>query len=136
MLYRIDAPRVPDNWTWVEAMLAPAVRRDDRRDMGVVHGLLLDGRMQLWVVDNNEANGLLVTSIEQTEGVWRLWVNYVAGKVPGGLRAMRDIIAEIETMAGEWGCTEVWLQGRDWRRVLTDYEPTENVARNELRKVL
>jgi hypothetical protein len=48
---------------------------------------------------------------------------------------VREQMRLIEQMAKESGVTEMRVAGRDWSRVLRDYEPFDEVP-NGLRKVL
>ncbi len=51
------------------------------------------------------------------------------------LKAMREEMTIIEQRAREAGCAEMRVAGRDWSRVLTDYERLDGVP-NGLRKAL
>lgn len=137
MLYPVKAADVPLLWhEWMGAEIERAVIHDNLRTLSDVFAELVRGRFRAWVVnDQPEAFGVLVTSIEEPPTGRRFWVNYAAGRT-GGLASMRRIMRQVEHIARDMNATEVRLQGRDWRRVLTDYEATENVARNEIRKVL
>lgn len=53
------------------------------------------------------------------------------------LAVVREELVKIEGIAREAGCDELRLQGRDWSRVLPDYEPIyAPTLRNGLRKRL
>lgn len=73
-------------------------------------------------------DGVLICGIYQIEGRLRLppkqW-----------LRAMRTELEKIEGIARDAGCQEMRVAGRDWRRVLPDYEPMPGIE-NRLRKRL
>lgn len=51
------------------------------------------------------------------------------------LKTMRTELGKIEAVAKQAGCAEMRVVGRDWSRVLTDYEPMPGIE-NRLRKVL
>lgn len=51
------------------------------------------------------------------------------------LRTMRTEMRKIEAIAKSSGCHELRVAGRDWSKILTDYEPYAGVE-NGLRKVL
>lgn len=51
------------------------------------------------------------------------------------LKVVRGHIHRIERIVKESGCCELRVAGRDWKRILTDYEPYDGVP-NRLRKVL
>lgn len=51
------------------------------------------------------------------------------------LRVVRGEVAKLEQVAKSVGCEELRIAGRDWSRVLPDFEPFDGVE-NGLRKVL
>ncbi len=51
------------------------------------------------------------------------------------LRTMRAILKTIETVVRNAGCSEIRVAGRNWQRILTDYEPMPGIE-NRLRKGL
>ena len=74
--------------------------------------------------------GRMICGIDQLTG-------HVALRPKAWLRAIRDEIKTIETIARDAGCDEIRLAGRDWSRVLPDYEPFKPVSNtNGLRKAL
>ena len=52
------------------------------------------------------------------------------------LRTLRAEMTKLETIARDAGCAEMRLAGRDWSRVLPDYEPLPGGKPNRLRKRL
>ncbi len=54
------------------------------------------------------------------------------------LKAVRDEVDRLEAVARDAGCEELRLQGRDWGRILPDYERITDAPkmRNGLRKRL
>jgi hypothetical protein len=48
---------------------------------------------------------------------------------------MRGELRKIENIARDAGCTEMRVAGRDWSRILPDYEPMPGIE-NRLRKAL
>lgn len=137
MLRHIRPLDVPKAWfdMGMGDLLATAIRHDDLRTVTDVFQELVRGRFVAWVVEEADGRGVIVTSLEDHPDGRRFWVNYAAGRT-GGLQAMRRLMRQLEHIATDMNATEIRLQGRDWRRVLPDYEATENVARNEIRKVL
>jgi len=136
MLRHVRPLDVPQVWyDWMGEVLAPAIRHDNLRTVVDVFGLLVNGRFIAWIADEADGRGAIVTSLEETPDGRRFWINYAAGKT-GGLKSMRRLMRQLEHIANEMNAHEIRLQGRDWRRVLPDYEATGNVARNEIRKVL
>ena len=51
------------------------------------------------------------------------------------LAAMRAELTKIEAIAKDAGCVEMRVAGRDWSRILRDYEPMPGIE-NRLRKRL
>lgn len=137
MLHHIRPLDVPKAWfdMGLSYMLSQAIRHDDLRTPTDVYRELVQGKLIAWMVDEVDGRGVVVTSLEDRPEGRRFWVNYAAGKT-GGLKAMRRLMRQLEHIATDMNAHEIRLQGRDWRRVLPDYEATENVARNEIRKVL
>jgi hypothetical protein len=68
-------------------------------------------------------------------GLYKLW-----GRTTLGPRAfiafMRKEMATLEQIARDAGCTQMRVAGRDWSRVLTDYEPMAGDSPNLLVKRL
>lgn len=52
------------------------------------------------------------------------------------LRGMRAEMTKLEAIARGAGCAEMRIAGRDWSRVLPDYEPLPGGKPNRLRKRL
>jgi hypothetical protein len=52
------------------------------------------------------------------------------------LRTVRAEIGTLERIARDAGCAEMRVAGRDWSRVLPDYEPLPGGKPNRLRKRL
>jgi hypothetical protein len=52
------------------------------------------------------------------------------------LKVFRSTLAEMEARAKAAGCTEMRMSGRDWSRILPDYEHIDGDAPNLLRKRL
>lgn len=75
-----------------------------------------------------EEAGELICGIYQFEGVMpfppKTW-----------LKLIRTEIKTIERLARDAGCVELRLGGRDWSRILPDYEPLDGIP-NGLRKRL
>jgi hypothetical protein len=75
-------------------------------------------------------DGKVICSVDHLEG----WI----GLPPKAwVRTIRAELAQIETIARDAGCDEIRLAGRNWSRVLPDYEPFKPVSNtNGLRKAL
>lgn len=52
------------------------------------------------------------------------------------LRTVRAHVAQFEDIARAAGCVELRIAGRDWSRVLPDYEPLPGGKPNRIRKRL
>ena len=52
------------------------------------------------------------------------------------IASVRREMKTIENLARDAGCVEMRMAGRDWSRVLTDYEPLPGGEKNRLRKRL
>lgn len=52
------------------------------------------------------------------------------------LRAVRDEVRKLERIAKAAGCVEMRIEGRDWSRILTDYQPWPQGEGHGLRKAL
>ena len=52
------------------------------------------------------------------------------------LRVVRGHLRRIERICKESGCCELRIAGRDWSRVLRDYEPLAGGQKHLLRKAL
>ena len=67
-------------------------------------------------------------------------MSYIAGQVDlppkAWLRAMRQMMAELERLARRAGCRFMRIGGRDYRRIFPDYAPFDPEAPNRLQKVL
>jgi hypothetical protein len=76
-----------------------------------------------------EEDGKRVCGLQQLEGRFDLppkqW-----------LRMVRAEMTKLEGIARDAGCAEMRIAGRDWSRVLPDYEPLPGGKPNRLRKRL
>lgn len=52
------------------------------------------------------------------------------------LRAVRDEVRKLERIAKAAGCVEMRIEGRDWSRILTGYQPWPQGEGHGLRKAL
>lgn len=91
--------------------------------------IVIDGIGAVWVeLEIYEDGNRLVCGITDLRGEInvrpKLW-----------LRIVRDQLRQIEQFAKESGVSEIRLGGRNWSRVLPDYEPFEDIP-NGLRKRL
>lgn len=91
-------------------------------------GIVREGIAVLITVEVFEEEGRKVCGIYQLTGRIQLGPK-------AWLRAVREEVAKIERIAKNSGCEEIRVAGRDWSRVLKDYEPFEGPM-NGLRKGL
>jgi hypothetical protein len=75
-----------------------------------------------------EADGTIVFGIKMVLGE-------ITARPKAWLKAVREEVAKLEAIAREAGCHEMRIAGRDWSRVLPDYEHCFGF-RNGLRKRL
>jgi len=134
----VPKARLEGEWPTLADALLPVVREDPNGSIEGLRQKLLAGSAVLFHADG-EANGYLVVEVSQEDGRLVGWVSYAIGGFTGGPKArlamIRHGLAEIENAMRNAGCAENRICGRDWSRVLPDYEPfTER--RNGLRKVL
>lgn len=130
----VDQARIEREWPVIAEILVPAVRHDPRQTLEGLHNRLARGADGLIEVTGP---GRCLIVVDVTGDAF--WTKYLAGSIEGGPKAriaiMRQAIEHIETIARAAGCTEHRLCGRDWARILPDYEPFEG-HRNGLRKGL
>lgn len=90
--------------------------------------VLVGGIDVMLTIEAFEENGAVVASVFHLEGSISL-------PPKAWLRAVRHEMQNIERRAREAGCNELRMAGRDWSRVLPDYQPIPGLP-NGLRKVL
>ncbi len=124
-------------WPWLSQLLRPAV--EGGRSLEEVRDLLVRGHLGLATVHLKNAAAVIVMQPGMFDGLYCLWVSYLAGEVKGPpkvwLRTVRRVMAHFEEKAREAGCKEIRIGGRDWSRVFPDWLPCPAVP-NGLRKVL
>jgi hypothetical protein len=83
--------------------------------------------------------GLVTLEIYPEDGRLICGIHRIEGRLnerpKAWLRTMRGELRKIEDIARDAGCAEMRVAGRDWSRVLTDYEPMPGIE-NRLRKAL
>jgi hypothetical protein len=86
-----------------------------------------------------QGGGLVTLEIYDEDGVIVCGIYQIEGRLnlppKQWLRTMRAELAKIETIARNAGCAEMRLAGRNWQRILPDYEPLPGIE-NRLRKAL
>ncbi len=76
-----------------------------------------------------EENGETICGLYQFEGS-------IDHRPKAWLRLVRKHVAQFEAQAKAAGCVEFRIAGRDWSRVLPDYEPLPGGKPNRIRKRL
>ena len=76
-----------------------------------------------------EEDGKMICGLQQLRGQFNL-------PPKAWLRTIRAEMTKLERIAKDAGCAEMRLAGRDWSRVLPDYEPLPGGKPNRLRKRL
>jgi hypothetical protein len=139
-LERLSPDRIEAEWKRIGPLLAPSVAHNERpRD---IYWDLMSGALELFDIDLWRVKGVAVIEIGlSTANVRCLWIAHIGGKIEGPKREWiaraRTLASYFEGIARAEGCKELRIEGRDWSRVLTDYERlTDRPGRNELRKVL
>ena len=131
----VEPARIARDWPNIAAILAPAVLQDPAQTLEGLHERLASGADSLLHVSGP---GHCLMVLEVTSGLV-CWTKYLAGAIEGGPKArvaiMRAAIEHIEAVARAAGCTEHRLCGRDWARILPDYQPCDG-PRNALKKEL
>jgi hypothetical protein len=130
------------NWPRLCALLAPAIAHDERRTLADVYTELIARTLHCLSVEATGTSGLAILQFgTSTGGASCCWVVYVAGRVTGAPRRWRqsvgDLMRHFESIARSCGSTEMRVEGRNWAKILNDYEAlSDRPGRNELRKVL
>ena len=91
-------------------------------------GIVVPGGSALLTLEAYEEDGRLCCGIYQLRG----WIRLPPRR---WLKAVRAEVRKLERIARAAGCVEMRLGGRDWSRILPDYQPLAGV-KNGLRKVL
>lgn len=139
VLSPIPTSSIGEAWPVLAPLLAPAVGFDDNASLEDVRRKLITGQCEAATVEDDGLEGVIVTEICRLDGVKVCWISYIAGLVDAPprrwLSMVRGICTQIEDMARSIGCAETRIGGRDWSRILTDYQRFDDVP-NRMRKVL
>lgn len=131
----VDPARIEREWPVIAEILAPAVREDPRQTLEGLHKRLAAGADSLLEI-TGPGHCLMVIRLSDD---LVCWTKYLAGRIDGGPKArialMRGAVRHLETVARDAGCIEHRICGRDWHRILPDYEPFDGL-RNGLKKEL
>ncbi len=90
-------------------------------------------------IDGPEGGVVVNLDVYEENGAMVCGIHAMAGKIKAPpkrwVRVVREELARIEALVRNAGCVEIRLCGRDWGRVLPDYEHYDGVP-NGLRKRL
>ena len=112
--------RVKDQWDSIWRVIRRAAKLDGARDPWMVKTQALFGQLQFWK-PGKPMRGYVVTQVHPGA---ICWVIYAAG-FGASLKEKRELMALIETMAKDQGCTSIQFEGRDWRKVFPDYSANQ-----------
>lgn len=138
----IPADQIAATWGWLGDTLRPAIDRDKDTTEREVRLRLSMGLSSACRVTGEGVSGAIVTRMAPNGGGKPVaWVQYAAGSVTGGPKAVRAtliaILQQIEAAAKSGGAGEIRILGRfPWKRVCSDYEVVAESDRVELRKAL
>jgi len=131
----VEPARIERDWPVIAEILAPAVQADPRQTLEGLHRRLETGADRLLAI-SGPGHALMVIEVASD---LVCWVKYLAGQIEGGPKAriatIRSVMAQLEAVARNAGCTEIRLCGRDWSTILPTYRPFEG-HRNGLMKEL
>lgn len=93
-----------------------------------------------FTIERPEGTVLMVLqTIIEDDGNKVCGIKQIVGSIPAKpkawVRAVREEVAKIEGLARDAGFDEIRITGRDWSRILPDYEPCEGLT-NGIRKRL
>lgn len=94
---------------------------------------------ETYQIDRGGSTATLTLEVYEEEGRKICGLFQLSGSIPlpprQWLALIRTEITTLERIARNAGCTELRLGGRDWSRILPDYEPLDGIP-NGLRKRL
>ena len=134
----IPAHEIEERWGAISEAIWPAVRADPGFSLAGLYQRLRAGSAVAFAV-SGKADGYWLVSLDDDGGKLVAWTVAIAGRISGGPKAratlMRQAAGALEKVLVNAGVTAHRICGRDWGRVLPDYEPYHG-ARNGLQKVL
>lgn len=90
-------------------------------------------------IEHQGASGVIVLDVFEEDGALCFGITQLVAKIDfpprQWLRLVRSAVAELSIWASNAGCKEIRVCGRDWSRILPDFEPLSGL-RNGLRKAL
>lgn len=135
---KTEGSAVLRQWGTLLKWLAPAFDRLPFLDLAKMKSDIEGGTAVIFEV-HGDAAGLMAVKLDTDNGDLVAWIGAAAGKINGGPKArlglIRVAMAETEKAVRIAGCKEVRVYGRNFARILPDYEPFEGVTYG-LRKVL
>lgn len=140
MFRHVENEELALDWGRIGTMLAPGMRHNPTRTtVQQVFDKLMAGQCSCFEVSVPGGSGYIVFELFSEDGKVKCFTSYIAGastlRPKAWLAAIRGIVAEFEAKLRDAGCKENFIGGRDWSRVLPDYQPADDVP-NRLKKVL
>jgi hypothetical protein len=141
-LHLLTQTEIEADWPRLGVLLAPAIAQDERRTPADVYADLIARRLHCLAIDGDGVSGIVILEFATaTNGKPCCWVVYIAGRIAGTprqwRRSVRHLMHHFESLAHACGATEMRVEGRNWAKILNDYEVLgDRPGRNELRKVL
>lgn len=140
MFRQVGREDILAGWPVYGEVLLPAMRQSADKGPDDVLQRLMAGSAAMIEVVSRDVQGLVILDLTDEGGEVACWVSYIAGQVDlppkAWLRAMRQMMAELEQLARRAGCRFMRIGGRDYRRIFPDYAPFDPKAPNRLQKVL
>ena len=131
----VEPARIARLWPVIAETVWPAVRQNSHYTLETFRERLLNGLDHLFHV-SGEASGFIAITLSDD---LCCWIKCAAGSVEGGPKArvktILAIMAHFEAVARDAGCSEIKICGRDWSKILKDYEPFDGFL-NGIRKGL
>lgn len=101
--------------------------------------LAVVGGTMTFDIEHQGATGVIVVDVYEEDGRMCFGITQLVAKIETPpkrwLRLVRSAVAELSDWARRADCSEIRIAGRDWSRVLPDFEPFDG-PRNGLRKAL
>lgn len=130
-LVRVPWYEVPNYWPIVGEWVGDALRRGYclHYTLEGVYNACLEGRMTLWLVQDDKIRGCAITQINQN--LYRVCELFAVGGLD--VRRWLALEKEVARYARDMGCDFVEGSGRKgWGRLMPDYEEVYTVYRKEL----
>jgi len=123
MLSLLSINETLQHWGEIGAALEPAVKRDPKRDLGLVKAQVATRNLVVWK-SIGAIRAYVVTQITSEPEGRVFWTIYIAGE--GKPSESRPLMRLLEQRALETGCKAHRFEGRKgWGKLFPDYERTQ-----------